>query len=58
MQNHDDQLVKTGAPDGQQWRAENRRFGLTQEQTHAVPAVWRRRRQRQRERMKQQSSDR
>ena len=30
------------------WPDQARRFGLTQEQTHVVPAVWRRRKARQR----------
>jgi len=28
------------------WPDQARRFGLTQEQTHVVPAVWRRRKER------------
>ncbi len=34
---------------GERWSGHVRHFGLTQEQTQMVPAVWRRRRERQRQ---------
>lgn len=34
---------------GDRWTGHVRHFGLTQEQTHVVPAVWRRRKERQRQ---------
>lgn len=41
---------KNAAPGaGDRWSGHVRHFGLTQEQTQMVPAVWRRRRERQRQ---------
>ena len=52
---HEDKPAPAPAA-GEQWEMQIHRFGLTQEQTHAVPAVWRRRRQRLR--LKQQTDNR